>query len=73
MNYIRFRNWVMTPTLYALLVVLMTKIVGIDMSWKLWVVVVWGGLVQDFIDFVVEDRPVMGPYRWKQRPPSTEE
>lgn len=68
MWYFRFRNWVMVPTVEVLLIKLAAKVLGVPTSWQFWVLVVWVSIIIDLADAYVEGRPVMGPYRWKQRP-----
>jgi len=72
MAYLRFRNMIMTPTIWALVTELTARVLGVQTSWRIWALIVVSCLVQDFIDAVVEDRPVAGPYRWKKRPSSKE-
>jgi len=68
MSYIHFRNLVMVPTVWVLSTVVAARALGVYVSWRVALLVVFAVLLSDFIDYFVEGRPVSGPYRWKQRP-----
>jgi len=68
MSYIHFRNLVMVPTVWVLSTVVAARALGVYISWRVALLVVFAVLLSDTIDYFVEGRPMAGPYRWKQRP-----
>lgn len=59
------RNLLLVPLLWAVPTMFVATLLGIEPSWRLFILLCFAQLCSDFLDFAFEGRPLMGPRRWK--------
>jgi hypothetical protein len=59
------RNYVLSPLLWVVGTMTVARLLDVDLTWRVVLLIVLSQLLGDFIDFVLEGRPVSGPRRWE--------
>lgn len=61
------KNWLVMPLIWMGSVWLGCLVTGIEFTWRPFVLAMIVSFINNVIEAVVDDRPVNGPYRWKDR------
>jgi hypothetical protein len=64
-TYVKLRNWLIAPALWATTTMLAAALLGVELNWRVVLVIIFAQLASDFIDFSFERRPFSGPRRWE--------
>lgn len=59
-------NWVISPTVWVVAVILMAAALDVYLNWRVVLLIVFAQLASDLIDAFFEGRPLNGPRRWEK-------